>query len=78
MSDDDDAPYIRPDLAGKLAIGTIVSQRQDPHPPIYRRILKAYPSGYDWEYTDVPGKVFCSEHSMDPYFEMWKVEEPND
>lgn len=50
------------------AVGDLIESREG----IIRRILEVRPTGYEWEYPEMPGKTFMSENSNDPFFVWWK------
>ena len=37
---------------------------------VIRRITSVRKTGYSWQYVDIPNKIFYSENSNDPFFEV--------
>ena len=54
----------------ELKIGDVVRGTMQANQGIEREIVKVRKSGYDWRYPGVPDKVFASENSTDPKFEL--------
>lgn len=55
-----------------FVIGDLIVSRQN----VVRRILEVRPTGYEWEYPEMPGVTYSSEASNDPDFFWWLKVEP--